>query len=113
MDRRKDFTVDANNFGNLSELVDQVKTEGIKFVVILDPAIAAVPRLPGILPEYPPYIQGDRNNVFIQWANSSYKPEGQGARDDTLYGRVGEISLLFCSQTVTSPFHFVLRYGRW
>lgn len=84
MDGRKDFTINPDNFGNLSILVDQIKTEGIRFVIILDPAIAAVPG-------YAPYTQGKRNNVFIQWADSSYKPENQTADDDTLYGRVLKI----------------------
>lgn len=89
MDGRKDFTLDPDNFTDLPDLVNEIKKEGIKFVIILDPAIANIPVI------YPPFAQGQRNNVFIQWANSSYKPENQ--TDDILYGRVYETLLLFYS----------------
>lgn len=78
MDGRKDFTIDPTNFADLPQLVDQVKAEGIKFVVILDPAIAK---------NYGPFRRGQQQNVFVKWSNTSYIPDNQN--DDVLYGRVG------------------------
>jgi maltase-glucoamylase len=40
MDARKDFTIDPVNFGDLPALVDEVKKDGLRFGIILDPAIA-------------------------------------------------------------------------
>lgn len=40
MDGRKDFTIDPVNFADLPALVDEVKKDGLKFGIILDPAIA-------------------------------------------------------------------------
>lgn len=81
MDLRKVFTIDSANFGDLPALVEEVKSEGLRFVVILDPAI---PNQPGYLP----FTRGDRGKVFIQWANSTLKPENQATNDNNLYGRV-------------------------
>jgi maltase-glucoamylase len=83
MDGRKDFTIDPINFVDLPALVDEVKKDGLRFGIILDPAI---------MQGYPPFRRGDKSKVFVQWANSSYKPEGQDANDDNLYGRVSRVS---------------------
>ena len=40
MDGRKDFTIDPVNFADLPALVDEVKQGGLRFGIILDPAIA-------------------------------------------------------------------------
>ncbi|EFX87690.1 hypothetical protein DAPPUDRAFT_312136 [Daphnia pulex] len=85
MDARKDFTIDPVNFGDLPALVDEVKKDGLRFGIILDPAIAHERT------GYLPFRRGDNNKVFVQWANSSYKPEGQAANDNNLYGRVWPI----------------------
>ena len=41
MDRRLDFTVDQVNFTGLEDYVREVKKEGLRFIIILDPAINA------------------------------------------------------------------------
>ncbi|KZS13425.1 Lysosomal alpha-glucosidase [Daphnia magna] len=82
MDKRRDFTIDPVNFADLPALVDEVKRDGLKFGIILDPAIAHE------LLGYPPFSRGDKDKVFVQWANSTYKPDGQAANDNNLYGRV-------------------------
>ena len=89
MDNRRDFTIDSTNFGDLPALVDDIKTEGIKFGVILDPAIAK---------GYPPFLRGKSGDIFAKWANSSYKPIGQAADDDILYGRVSFILQSYFTQ---------------
>lgn len=40
MDKRRDFTIDPVNFADLPALVDEVKRDGLRFGIILDPAIA-------------------------------------------------------------------------
>ena len=39
MDRNLDFTVNPSNFSNLPEYVKDIKKDGLRFVVILDPVI--------------------------------------------------------------------------
>ncbi|XP_057366105.2 maltase-glucoamylase-like [Daphnia carinata] len=82
MDGRRDFTIDPVNFADLPALVDEVKKDGLRFGIILDPAIAHESF------RYPPFTRGDNDKVFVQWANSTYKPDDQAANDNNLYGRV-------------------------
>jgi maltase-glucoamylase len=35
MDGRRDFTIDPVNFGDLPQLVDQVKKDGLRFIAII------------------------------------------------------------------------------
>ena len=79
MDRRRDFTLDPVNFPDLPQLVDEVKMEGLRFIVIFDPAIAV---------GYVTFERGLAANVFIEWANSTIKPSNQPTDDDYLLGRV-------------------------
>lgn len=48
-----------------------------------------------IVLDYPPFSRGDKDKVFVQWANSTFKPDGQLANDNTLYGRVSCFLHLF------------------
>ena len=41
MDRRMDFTVDPINYSGFEDYVTQMKEDGLRFIVILDPAINA------------------------------------------------------------------------
>lgn len=77
MDGRRDFTIDQQNFADLPQLVDEVKAGGLRFIVILDPAIAN---------DYDAFERGKAANVYAVWSNSSYKPDGQV--DDILFGNV-------------------------
>lgn len=79
MEGKKDFTIDPINFGDLPQLVDQLKTEGIRFIVILDPAIAN---------DYDVYFRGKAANVFIQWANSTLRPPEEPFDNDIIFGTV-------------------------
>ena len=38
-ERQKDFTYDKIRFANLSVYVDELKTKGIRFIPIVDPAL--------------------------------------------------------------------------
>ena len=62
MDGRRDFSIDPVQFGGLPQLVKDIKSQGIRFVGIIDPAIAV---------DYDVFERGHNRSVFIQWANSS------------------------------------------
>lgn len=77
MDGKRDFTIDPVNFGDLPALVDEVKQGGLRFIIILDPAIAN---------DYQPFFNGVADKVFVEWANSTLRPPGQS--DDIILGNV-------------------------
>lgn len=60
-DRNLDFTYDPVNFAGLPQYVDQLKNEGIKFIIIIDPALNTE------VPGYQPYIRGQQQDVWIKW----------------------------------------------
>ncbi|XP_075862342.1 putative maltase-glucoamylase 2 [Microcebus murinus] len=64
MDRKLDFTL-SPSFQNLGLLIDQMKTNGMRFILILDPAIS------GNETQYLPFIRGQENNVFIKWPGTN------------------------------------------
>ncbi len=79
MDGRRDFTIDPDNFADLPALVDQVKKDGLRFIVILDPAIAN---------DYETYDRGLDLAVFAEWANSTLKPDDQPVDSNIIIGNV-------------------------
>ncbi|XP_053073952.1 putative maltase-glucoamylase-like protein FLJ16351 isoform X1 [Acinonyx jubatus] len=64
MDRKLDFTL-SPSFQNLGLLIDQMKKNGMRFVLILDPAIS------GNETHYPTFKRGQENNVFIKWPDNN------------------------------------------
>nr|XP_045721146.1 putative maltase-glucoamylase-like protein FLJ16351 [Mirounga angustirostris] len=64
MDRKLGFTL-SPSFQNLSLLIEQMKIGGMRFILILDPAIS------GNETQYRPFTRGQDNNVFIKWPNSN------------------------------------------
>uniref|UniRef100_A0ABK0LA66 Maltase-glucoamylase 2 n=1 Tax=Rattus norvegicus TaxID=10116 RepID=A0ABK0LA66_RAT len=64
MDRKLDFTL-SPNFQNLSVLINQMKTNGMRFILVLDPAIS------GNETHYLTFTRGQENNVFIKWPDSN------------------------------------------
>uniref|UniRef100_A0A8P0TBI0 Maltase-glucoamylase n=1 Tax=Canis lupus familiaris TaxID=9615 RepID=A0A8P0TBI0_CANLF len=71
MDRKLDFTL-SPNFKNLSLLIDEMKKDGMRFILILDPAIS------GNETQYLPFTRGQENNVFIKWPG----------KNDIVWGKV-------------------------
>ncbi|XP_075058176.1 sucrase-isomaltase, intestinal [Mixophyes fleayi] len=65
MERQMDFTLGAN-FAGLPALVDRIRLEGMKFIILLDPAIAGNETKP-----YPAFDRGVKDDVFIKWADGS------------------------------------------
>lgn len=81
MDGKKDFTLDKENFGDLPALVDDIKNGGLRFIIILDPAIA-------VNDNYSSYTKGLDGDVYVKWANETIKPNGQNIPNNTLMGAV-------------------------
>ncbi|XP_030826535.1 LOW QUALITY PROTEIN: maltase-glucoamylase, intestinal-like, partial [Camarhynchus parvulus] len=63
MERQLDFTL-RPQFQNLPQLVRDIRSRGMRFVLILDPAISANET------NYLPYERGLQQDVFIKWPNS-------------------------------------------
>ncbi|XP_023614656.1 LOW QUALITY PROTEIN: probable maltase-glucoamylase 2 [Myotis lucifugus] len=64
MDRKLDFTL-STSFQNLSLLMERMKKNGTRFVLVLNPGISRNET------KYLPFTRGQENNVFIKWPNSS------------------------------------------
>uniref|UniRef100_A0A671L3E9 alpha-glucosidase n=1 Tax=Sinocyclocheilus anshuiensis TaxID=1608454 RepID=A0A671L3E9_9TELE len=63
MERQMDFTLDQVNFKELPALVDQMRAEGMRFIFILDPAIAGNETKGS----YPAFDTGIEKDIFIKW----------------------------------------------
>ncbi|XP_054547898.1 probable maltase-glucoamylase 2 [Talpa occidentalis] len=73
-DRKLDFTL-SPSFQSLSFLIDGMKKNGTKFILVLDPAIS------GNETAYPTFTRGQENDVFIKWPKSN----------DIVWGKVGPV----------------------
>ncbi|EHB16913.1 Maltase-glucoamylase, intestinal [Heterocephalus glaber] len=64
MDRKLDFTL-SPSFQNLGILIEQMKKNGTRFILILDPAIS------GNETHYLTFTRGQEDNVFIKWPDTN------------------------------------------
>uniref|UniRef100_A0A8C0ZX56 Sucrase-isomaltase, intestinal n=1 Tax=Castor canadensis TaxID=51338 RepID=A0A8C0ZX56_CASCN len=64
MNRKLDFTL-SSSFQNLSLLIEEMKKNGMRFILSLDPAIS------GNETHYLPFARGQENNVFIKWPDTN------------------------------------------
>uniref|UniRef100_A0A672ULX4 alpha-glucosidase n=1 Tax=Strigops habroptila TaxID=2489341 RepID=A0A672ULX4_STRHB len=71
MERQLDFTI-GTDFDGLPALVNKIKEEGMRFIIILDPTIS------GNETNYPPFSRGVEDDVFIKWPNT----------DDIIFSKV-------------------------
>lgn len=69
-----DFTYDEINFKGLPEYIVELKKQGVKFIIILDPAINSEE------PNYKPFEDGTKDQVWIKW------PSVQNPQMDELGG---------------------------
>eukprot|EP00064_Thunnus_orientalis_P008511 superscaffoldBa00001014_g8534 len=74
MDRQLDFVLDPE-FTGLPALVDRMRTEGMRFIFILDPAISGNETRP-----YPAFLRGKAADVFIKWPKN--------ISDEIVWGKV-------------------------
>uniref|UniRef100_A0A803TT01 P-type domain-containing protein n=1 Tax=Anolis carolinensis TaxID=28377 RepID=A0A803TT01_ANOCA len=65
MERKLDFTL-GKNFSDLPDFVNEIKADGSRFIIILDPAISG-----NETSSYETFTKGLQNNVFITWPNST------------------------------------------
>ncbi|KFZ52922.1 Maltase-glucoamylase, intestinal, partial [Podiceps cristatus] len=64
MERQLDFTI-GTRFAGLPALINKIKEKGMRFIIILDPAIS------GNETNYPPFSRGVQDDVFIKWPNTN------------------------------------------
>ncbi|XP_075617740.1 sucrase-isomaltase, intestinal [Balearica regulorum gibbericeps] len=64
MERQLDFTIGAR-FAGLPALIDKIKKDGMRFIIILDPTIS------GNETNYPTFSRGVQDDVFIKWPNTN------------------------------------------
>ncbi|XDV11576.1 hypothetical protein PO909_000477, partial [Leuciscus waleckii] len=76
MERQMDFTLDKENFKGMPALVDRMRAEGMRYIFILDPAIAANETKGS----YPAFDTGIEKDVFIKWPPK--------LSDDIVWGKV-------------------------
>ncbi|XP_069608530.1 lysosomal alpha-glucosidase-like [Ranitomeya imitator] len=62
MDEYRDFTYDKTRFGDYPNLLGDFHAQGLKYVLIVDPAISST----GSPESYPPYGDGLKRGVFIK-----------------------------------------------
>ncbi|KAK3872832.1 hypothetical protein Pcinc_022087 [Petrolisthes cinctipes] len=77
MDRRMDFTVDPENWSGLSAYIREVKSEGLRFIIILDPAINV--EMPD--EDYPSHTRALAKDVYIKWPKGMAPQHNYGAGD--------------------------------
>ncbi|XP_046858818.1 sucrase-isomaltase, intestinal-like [Xenia sp. Carnegie-2017] len=61
MERQLDFTYDKSTYDGLPQFVNDIKKEGLKYIIILDPAISV-----NETTMYPTYSEGVKNDVWIK-----------------------------------------------
>ncbi|XP_045412485.1 sucrase-isomaltase, intestinal [Lemur catta] len=66
MERQLDFTIDEEAFHDLPQFVDRIRGEGMRYIVILDPAISGNETRP-----YPAFDRGIEKDVFVKWPNTN------------------------------------------
>ncbi|KAK2090614.1 hypothetical protein P7K49_031871 [Saguinus oedipus] len=65
MERQLDFTI-GEAFQDLPQFVDKIRGEGMRYIIILDPAISGNETKP-----YPAFERGQQEDVFVKWPNTN------------------------------------------
>lgn len=86
-ERNLDFTYDQVRFAGLPEYVRQLKTDGIRFITLLDPFIG-IGETPG---SYPPFDRGEALNVWVKESDAVTPAEAVAWPEDmnVYYGDYG------------------------
>ncbi|KAK4819612.1 hypothetical protein QYF61_008361 [Mycteria americana] len=64
MERQLDFTI-GTHFAGLPALINKIKEEGMRFIIILEPTIS------GNETNYPTFSRGVQDDVFIKWPDTN------------------------------------------
>lgn len=86
-ERQKDFTYDKVNFNGLPAYVDELKSKGIRFIPIVDPALVTNE------PNYMPYVRGMKQDVWIKWPHD-LNPQASETVNRNMLGYVWPEGLL-------------------
>ncbi|XP_078065159.1 sucrase-isomaltase, intestinal [Mustelus asterias] len=65
MERQLDFTLDVDDFQNLPDLFNKMRSEGMRTIIILDPAISG-----NETKSYKAFTSGLNKNIFMKWKGS-------------------------------------------
>ncbi|XP_072477631.1 sucrase-isomaltase, intestinal [Notamacropus eugenii] len=65
MERQLDFTLRESRFQELPQFVNRIRQEGMRYIIILDPAISGNETRP-----YPAFTRGIEKDVFVKWPNT-------------------------------------------
>ncbi|XP_008070613.1 sucrase-isomaltase, intestinal [Carlito syrichta] len=65
MERQLDFTI-GEEFRDLPAFVDKIRGEGMRYIIILDPAISG-----NETDAYPAFDRGQEKDVFVKWPNTN------------------------------------------
>ncbi|XP_048201809.1 sucrase-isomaltase, intestinal [Perognathus longimembris pacificus] len=65
MERQLDFTI-GEDFHDLPQFVNRIRNEGMRYIIILDPAISGNETKP-----YPAFSRGIEKDVFVKWPNTN------------------------------------------
>lgn len=79
-EKQKDFTYDLVAFNGLPQYVDELKSKGIRFITILDPALV-------VNDNYGPYVRGDQLDVWIKWP-ADVNPQALETKNRNMLGYV-------------------------
>ncbi|XP_041323927.1 sucrase-isomaltase, intestinal [Pyrgilauda ruficollis] len=100
MERNLDFTL-SPRFAGLPALINKIKAEGMRFIIILDPAIS------GNETNYPAFTRGVAQNIFVQWSDTKEILYSKVlSRDEALQGATKERGIIISRSTYPSS-------GRW
>lgn len=80
-ERNLDFTYDQVRFAGLPEYVRQLKTDGIRFITLLDPFIG-IGEPPG---SYPPFDRGQELDVWVTESDGVTPAEAQAWPESNVY----------------------------
>lgn len=72
MDEQAIFTL-GPNFADLPQYVERLQSEGMRFILILDPFVNTEK------PSYATHERAMENDVYIKWLNSTYQPSADCA----------------------------------
>ncbi|OWF38082.1 sucrase-isomaltase, intestinal-like [Mizuhopecten yessoensis] len=81
MEERKDFTIDRGNFSGLKEYFNELRDNGMRTIIILDPCLLADKT-------YAPYQKMSEQDGLIKWPMSYTVPNGSSDENGALLGYV-------------------------
>jgi len=108
MHKKLDFTYSEDRFAGLPEYIRELKTQGIKFVTIVDPFISTGEK------DYRPYELGNEMDVWVKKANGEPVVGKVWPEDPVYFGDFSKNATKEWWKTLIREFHDLLEYdGLW